>query len=99
MKKIIAAALVPLFIVSLFSCSKEGIFDGADSTVNLKDPALEWSQAQAAVVLGSSSNTFPVLSNEYGVSVSYSSSNEEVATVEATSDGVSIPSFLQAQLQ
>lgn len=46
----------------------------------LEDPGLSWSSSSFEASLGGS-NTFPTLSNDAGVSVSYASSDEEVATV------------------
>lgn len=44
------------------------------------DPSLAWSASSYEATLGAD-NTFPTLTNEYGVSVSYSSSDKSVATV------------------
>lgn len=55
-----------------------------DPTVVLTDPGLKWSSTSCEATLGVS-NSFPVLVNEYGVSVDYSSSNTAVATI--ASDG------------
>ncbi|MBQ9173912.1 MAG: carbohydrate-binding domain-containing protein [Bacteroidales bacterium] len=49
---------------------------------NLEDPGISWSESSFTATLASS-NTFPTLSNPNGVSVSYSSSDETVATVDS----------------
>ena len=83
MKRIALAAALPLFLLA-GACAKEDILDGADATVVLTDPELEWSASSATATIGSSSNSFPTLSNEYGVTVSYSSSDTGVATVDSS---------------
>jgi len=50
----------------------------------LKDPALAWSADSFDAVIGSE-NVFPTLTNSYNVSVTYESSQPEVATI--SSDG------------
>lgn len=84
MKKIFYMAVLPLLLLA-GACAKEDILDGADTTVTLTDPALEWSASSAEATIGSSSYSFPTLSNDYSVSVSYSSSDTNVATID--SDG------------
>ena len=49
-----------------------------------EDPDLQWSESSCVAILGET-NAFPVLSNPYGLTVSYASGNESVATV--SSDG------------
>lgn len=44
---------------------------------------LSWGTASREVTIGSESNSFPTLTNPYDVSVSYSSDNEAVATIDA----------------
>ena len=80
MKKILYIAATLLLAGA---CAKEDILDGADSTVTLTDPELEWSAASAEATIGSTDNSFPALSNDYGVSVSYSSSSTDVATIDS----------------
>ena len=50
------------------------------SVSNLKDPALAWSFDSFEATLGSE-NSFPTLTNAYNVSVTYESSQPEVATI------------------
>ncbi|MCR5520247.1 MAG: Ig-like domain-containing protein, partial [Bacteroidales bacterium] len=52
-----------------------------DESSSLSDPGLAWSESSCKASLGVS-NTFPTLSNENGLSVSYSSSLESVATID-----------------
>ncbi len=57
--------------------------DGPDeqpNASNLKDPALAWSSDSFEATIGAG-NTFPTLSNTFGVSVRYESSQPEVATI------------------
>ncbi len=54
---------------------------GGGSSSTLVDPELAWSESTCEAVLGTD-NTFPTLSNEHRVSVSYSSSEPSVATVD-----------------
>ena len=50
----------------------------------MKSPAgLSWGTAARSVTLGSASNSFPTLSNANNLDVTYSSSNTEVATIDA----------------
>jgi len=50
----------------------------------MKSPAgLSWGTAARSVTLGSTSNNFPTLSNTNNLDVTYSSSNTEVATIDA----------------
>lgn len=44
---------------------------------------LSWGTASRDVTIGSEANVFPTLTNPYNVSVSYSSNNESVATINA----------------
>ncbi|MBR0532539.1 MAG: carbohydrate-binding domain-containing protein [Bacteroidales bacterium] len=61
-------------------------FDNGESPFNqqsvssLKDPGLTWSANSSEATIGSV-NSFPTLTNTYGVSVTYSSSNPGVATI------------------
>ena len=84
MKSLIPIALASLLILAA-GCKQEDLLEGADITVELTDPGLEWSATSASAVIGAS-NTFPTLSNEYGVTVKYTSSDTSVATVDQ--DGV-----------
>ncbi len=51
------------------------------SETTLTDPELAWSKAACEATIGAE-NTFPTLSNPYGVEVSYSSSDTSVATID-----------------
>ncbi|MBQ8071179.1 MAG: carbohydrate-binding domain-containing protein [Bacteroidales bacterium] len=55
---------------------------GSSSSTSLVDPALKWSASSYEATLGGE-NTFPTLTNSYGVDVSYSSSSADVATVSS----------------
>ena len=50
------------------------------TVTNLKDPGLAWSAESFEATIGAD-NSFPTLSNTYGVGVTYTSSNTEVATI------------------
>ncbi|MBR3064543.1 MAG: carbohydrate-binding domain-containing protein [Bacteroidales bacterium] len=53
--------------------------EGGSSTT-LVDPELKWSASSCEATLGAS-NSFPSLTNSYGVAVTFSSSDTEVATI------------------
>ncbi|MCR4860791.1 MAG: carbohydrate-binding domain-containing protein [Bacteroidales bacterium] len=55
-----------------------------EEETTLEDPGLSWSASSYEATLGTD-NSFPTLTNESGVSVSYSSSDDAVATI--SSDG------------
>ena len=80
----IAALLAALF--SLSSCRMDDLYGFSDgsgsSATSLVDPELNWSAVSCTAILGSD-NTFPVLTNEYGVAVTYSSSETTVATISS----------------
>ena len=57
--------------------------DDQQGVSNLKDPALAWSSDSFEATIGSE-NTFPSLTNAYNVSVSYESSQPEVATINGS---------------
>ena len=88
MKKIVLPLLAIAF--AAISCEKDdfpsfpdgsGEFPGNEQGVSeLKDPALAWSADTYEATIGSG-NSFPSLSNPYGVAVSYESSQTEVATI------------------
>ena len=63
-----------------------GSSDNTDSsgteTTTLTDPELAWSKASCEATIGAD-NSFPTLSNKYGVEVAYSSSDTAVATIDA----------------
>ncbi|MCR5571274.1 MAG: carbohydrate-binding domain-containing protein [Bacteroidales bacterium] len=50
---------------------------------SLIDPGLAWSTSSCEATL-KGTNSFPTLSNEYGVSVTYASSDESVATISSS---------------
>ncbi len=56
---------------------------GAQSVSSLKDPSLSWSADSFEATIGSD-NSFPTLANPNGVDVTYSSSQSEVATIDAS---------------
>ncbi len=56
---------------------------GQQAVTNLKDPGLNWSADSFEAVIGAQ-NSFPTLTNTYGVGVTYSSSQPEVATISAS---------------
>ena len=86
MRKILLI-LLPLAVMALGSCAHdeilitdEAIDSGGSSSTTLTDPDLAWSASTYTAHMGGG-NTFPTLTNKYGVSVSYSSSKETVATI------------------
>lgn len=74
-------------VTILFSnSSKSNIrFDNAELFfgVSKKAPGLSWGTASREVTIGSEDNSFPSLSNENNLPVTYSSDNTEVATIDA----------------
>ena len=79
--------LLPLALLAAGSCTHdeiditdEAIDSGGGSTATLTDPKLSWSASSFTAYMGGG-NTFPTLTNTYGVSVSYSSSVTSVATI------------------
>ena len=58
------------------------IEDDEEEVIVQVDPGLAWSTSYCEATLGAE-NTFPTLTNEFGVSVTYASSNTSVATVSA----------------
>ena len=57
-----------------------GMQEGQQSVTPLKDPGLAWSADSFEATLGAT-NTFPTLTNTFGVAVTYESSQTEVATI------------------
>jgi hypothetical protein len=55
---------------------------GGGEETTLTDPALKWSAASYEATIGAS-NSFPALTNTYGVSVNYTSSDTGVATIDS----------------
>lgn len=88
MKKIV---LVFATIVLAFTACQKEVFpfgpgempDDQQGVTNLKDPALAWIADSFEATIGSE-NVFPTLTNSYNVSVSYTSSQPEVATVSSS---------------
>ena len=79
--------LLPLVVMAMGSCTHdeilitdEAIDSGGSSSTTLTDPDLAWSASTYTAYMGGG-NTFPTLTNACGVSVSYSSSKETVATI------------------
>ncbi len=56
---------------------------GQQAVADLKDPDLKWSADSFEATLGAQ-NSFPTLTNTYGVTITYSSSHPEVATVDGS---------------
>ena len=91
MKKIVF--LLSTIVLALTACQKEDFpfgpsFSGdmpgyQQGVTNLKDPALAWIADSFEATIGSE-NVFPTLTNSYNVSVSYTSSQPEVATVSSS---------------
>jgi hypothetical protein len=82
-------SLIPALALSLMlsGCSADEIFvtdeafSSGGSSATLIDPALSWSESAFEATIGAS-NAFPSLTNIYGLSVSYSSSDTAVATID-----------------
>lgn len=51
-----------------------------------KAPGLSWGTASRQVTLGAEDNSFPTLTNDNNLDVTYSSSNESVATINTTGE-------------
>ena len=85
--------LLSTIVLALTACQKEDFpfgpsFSGdmpgdQQGVTNLKDPALSWTADSFEATIGSE-NVFPTLTNSYNVSVSYTSSQPEVATVSSS---------------
>ena len=56
---------------------------GQQAVADLKDPDLKWSADSFEATLGAQ-NSYPTLTNTYGVTITYSSSHPEVATVDGS---------------
>ena len=56
---------------------------GQQAVADLKDPDLKWSADSFEATLGAQ-NSFPTLTNTYGVTITYSSSHPEVATIDGS---------------
>ena len=83
MKKVmIIAVLAAAVAVGCKSGDAMQAPDAPDVPVaGLNDPTLSWSEASFVALLGQE-NVFPVLSNPYGMEISYTSSEPDVATVD-----------------
>ncbi len=87
MRKSILSLLPALILIAGCAGDQITIIESGGNTggtTSLTDPELSWSASSAEAVFDAD-NEFPTLKNTYGVSVSYSSSDEDVATV--ASDG------------
>ena len=64
----------------------------ASYTLNVvkADGGLEWSKANYSATIGAQNNSFPKLKNPNNLEVTYSSSDESVATVSATASGYTV---------
>ena len=76
--------LLPLAILAAGSCTHDeiSVTDDIIGGGTYTDPELNWSAASCTAYMAGD-NVFPTLSNPYGVSVSYSSSQTAVATIGA----------------
>lgn len=91
MKKIVF--LIATIVLAATSCEEEDFPFGPDGpgdipgqqqpVSNLKDPALAWSVDSYEATIGAE-NTFPTLTNTYGVDIAYESSKPDVATINAS---------------
>lgn len=85
MKQTVTLLCAALLLLPL-ACTREDILAGADDTIveetTLTDPELSWSDSSCEATIGAA-NTFPTLSNEFGVTVTYTSSDTDVATIDA----------------
>ena len=84
MKRFLFIAVVAAAVA--VGCKAGDVMQGPDEfdvpVAGLKDPSLSWSEASVVALLGQE-NVFPVLSNPYGMEIAYSSSEPDVATVNA----------------
>ena len=55
-----------------------------------EDPELAWSEDSATVTIGADDNVFPTLTNPHSVTVSYSSSDSEKASIDASTGEVTL---------
>lgn len=83
-------SLIPALALSLMltGCSADEIFvtdeafsSGGSSAATLTDPALSWSESAYEATIGAS-NSFPALTNTYGLNITFSSSDTTVATID-----------------
>ena len=83
MKKRALLFFLPIAVLAAGCTGDEIDFDYEGETT-LTDPALAWSASSCQATIGAD-NSFPTLTNQYGVTVSYTSSDASVATI--ASDG------------
>lgn len=83
----------PAMIIAVMLCGCDGdeilmtdgdTSSGSGSSTELTDPSLVWSASKCTAILGSDSNTYPTLTNKYGISVVYASSSEDVAIISSS---------------
>lgn len=55
-----------------------------------ENPGLAWSNASADVTYGANNNVFPTLTNTHNVPVTYSSTNEDAATIDANTGEITL---------
>lgn len=55
-----------------------------------ENPGLAWSSASADVTYGANNNVFPTLTNTHNVPVTYSSTNEDAATIDANTGEITL---------
>ena len=72
------------FIVGVEDIAVSVIFDEKAST------NIEWSADQATVTIGGDDNIFPTLYNPANVTITYSSSDEDVAAIDETSGAITL---------
>jgi len=72
--------ILPLVILAAACVDDIITIEEEEEEVALTDPELSWSESSYEATIGAD-NSFPTLTNEYGVDVTYSSSDESVATI------------------
>lgn len=88
MKRMIQTGLLLLAIAAVTGCQADELDFAGDSqqdnssSSTLTDPELAWNASSYDATLDGE-NTFPTLSNPYGVKISYTSSNTDVATIDS----------------
>ena len=90
MKKLMTLFLVAAGVAA--GCSKDEIVpsgngssaeqEGSGTVSHLTDAGLKWSESTCSVILEDQTHTYPSLSNPNGLTVSYASSNSNVATID-----------------
>ena len=63
--------------------------DSGGGETSLTDPGLAWSASSYEASLGGT-NTYPTLTNSYGVTVTYASSDTSVATIDSSSGSITL---------